>query len=126
VIKDVRAGAFRALLRFLYTHGLPKKEDCGEGLEVEEMARMADRFQAVALYKHCVPQFREGLKVGNVVVRLAQAHDGGLAALEEAGMGYFKANAIAFGVRLASRSGLVNHMCVLVCVFVHACMCMCE
>ena len=53
------------------------------------------------LYKHCVHQFRDGLKVGNVVVRLVLAHDSGLAALEEAGMCYFEANAIVFQVSLA-------------------------
>jgi hypothetical protein len=44
VIEEVRAGAFRVLQRFLYTHQLPGTEDCGEGLEVGEMARVADRF----------------------------------------------------------------------------------
>jgi len=39
--------------------------------------------------------------VGNVVVRLVLAHDSGLAALEEAGMCYFEANAIVFQVSLA-------------------------
>ena len=46
--------------------------------------------------------FKEGLKVDNVVVRLVQAHDLGLVALEEAGMSYFVANAIAFQVQFAS------------------------
>ena len=32
VIKDVSAGAFCALLRFLYTHNLPEEEDYREGL----------------------------------------------------------------------------------------------
>jgi len=100
VIKEVRAGAFRALLWFLYTHKLPKEEDCGEGLEVGEMARVADRFQALELYKHCVQRFKEGLKVGNVVARLVQAHDSGLVVLEEAAMGFFEANAVVFQVIL--------------------------
>ena len=100
MIKEVRAGAFRALLWFLYTHKLPKEEDCGEGLEVGEMARVADRFQALELYKHCVQRFKEGLKVGNVVARLVQAHDSGLVVLEEVAMGFFEANALVFQVIL--------------------------
>jgi len=98
VIKEVSAGAFRVLLRFLYTHKLPVEEDCGEGLEVGEMVRVADRFQAVALYKHCVEQFREWLTVNNVVARLVLAHDSGLAGLEEAAMEHFKTNALVFQV----------------------------
>jgi len=96
VIKDVSAGAFCVLLKFLYAHTLPEQEDCGEGLAVGEMARVADRFQASELYAHCVEQFMEGLVVGNVVARLVQAHDSGLAGLQEAAMDYFKANALAF------------------------------
>jgi len=100
VIDGVGAGAFRALLRFLYTHHLHEEEHFGEGLEVGEMARVADWFQEVVLYNHCVQKFREGLNVGNVVVRLVLAHDSGLAAREETSMSFFAANAIAFRVRL--------------------------
>ena len=78
VIEEVRAGAFRVLRRFLYTHPLPETEDCGENLEVGEMARVADRFQAVELCAHCVGQYTEGMEVGNVVLRLVLAHDPGL------------------------------------------------
>jgi len=100
VIDGVSAGAFRALLRFLYPHHLHEEEHCGEGLKVGEMARVAARFQAVMLYNHCVQKFREGLNVDNVVVRLVLAHDSGLAALEETSMSFFRANAKAFWVRL--------------------------
>jgi len=100
VIEGVSAGAFRTLLQFLYTNTLPGVEECGERLEVGEMARVADRFQAVVLYQHCVQQYREGLKVGNVVARLVLAHDSGLLALEEACMGFFETNAIVFQVKL--------------------------
>ena len=99
VIKDMSAKAFRTLLRFLYAHALPEEEDCGEGLAVGEMARVADRFQASELYAHCVEQFREGLAVGNVVARLVQVHDSRLARLEEPAMEYFEANALSFKVR---------------------------
>ena len=98
VIKDVGAGAFRTLLRFLYVHTLPEEEDCGEGLAVGEMARVAGWFQESELYAQCVEHFREGLAVGNVAARLVQAHNSGLAGLEEAVMEYFKANALAFKV----------------------------
>jgi len=97
VIKDVSAGAFCVILQFLYTHTLPEEEDCGEGLTVGEMARVPDRFQASELYAHCMEQFSEAavcreappLAVGNVVAQLVQAHDSGLAGLEEAVMEYF-------------------------------------
>ena len=41
-----------------------------------------------------------------MVARLVLAQDSGLAALEEAGMGYFAANAIAFQVTLLSAAFL--------------------
>ena len=63
-MEEVRAGAFRVLLRYLYTGELPEEEDCGEGLEVGEMAGVADRFQARGLYEHCVGQFGGGLRGG--------------------------------------------------------------
>jgi hypothetical protein len=75
VLEEMSAGAFCALQRFLYTNDLPKGEDCGEGLAVGEMAQVADRFQAVALYVHCVQMFTEGLKVGNAIERLVQVQD---------------------------------------------------
>jgi len=83
VLEEVSAGAFRALQRFLYTNDLPKEEDCGEGLAVGEMAQVADRFQAVALYEHCVQKFREGLKVGNAIERLVKVQDLKLDALQQ-------------------------------------------
>jgi len=42
----------------LYTNALPEDEDCGEGLGVGEIARVVDRFQAVALYERSV-QYRK-------------------------------------------------------------------
>ena len=84
VIDDVSARAFRALLLFLYSHNLPEAEDFGKGLEVWEMALVADRFQALALYEHCIQHFRQGLKVDNAIERLVQAHDSGLDALQQA------------------------------------------
>jgi len=59
MIKDVSVGAFRVLLQFLYTHTLPEEEDCGEGLIVGEMTRVADWFQVIELYAHCMEQFSE-------------------------------------------------------------------
>jgi len=47
-----------------------------------------------------VEQFTEGLAVSNVVARLVQAYDSGLAGLEEPAMEYFEANALAFQVTL--------------------------
>jgi len=113
VIKDVSAGAFRVLLKFLYAHTLPEKEDCGEGLAVGEMVRVADRFQASELYALCVEQFMEGLVVGNVVARLVHAHDSGLAELQETSMDYFKANALAFEVSYVCSAP--GHICCISC-----------
>jgi hypothetical protein len=96
VLEEVRAGAFRVLLKYLYSGELPEDECCGEGLQAGEMVQVADRFQAAGLYEHCVEQFRGGLKVGNVVERLVAAHDSGLGVLEEAAMTYFQENARAF------------------------------
>jgi len=100
VIKDLSVGAFRTLLRFLYAHTLPEEEDCGERLSVGEMARASDQFQAREQYAHCVEQFTEGLVVSNVVARLVQAHDSGLAGLEDPAIKYFRASALEFQVNL--------------------------
>lgn len=54
VIKDVSAGAFRILMRFLYAPILPEQEGCGEGLVVGEMAQVADQLQTIELYVYCV------------------------------------------------------------------------
>jgi len=119
VIEEVSAGAFRALQRFLYTNDLPEEEDCGERLEVGEMARVADRFQAVVLYEHCVQKFREGLKVGNVVVRLVQAHDSGLEVLQEAAMSFFEANAVVFQREAMATVNVLEHRPDLIKLFPH-------
>ena len=101
-MEEVRAGAFRVLLRYLYTGEVPEEEDCGEGLEAGEMARVADRFQARGLYEHCVGQFRGGLRVGNVVGRLVAGRERKLGDLEGAAMEFLRANVVAFQVRLSS------------------------
>jgi hypothetical protein len=98
VLKEVGAGAFRVLLRYLYAGKLPEGEESWEGVGVVEMAGVADQFQAGELYEHCVGQFREELRAANVMGRLVEAHDSGLGVLEEAAMGHFKANALAFQV----------------------------
>jgi speckle-type POZ protein len=94
--EEVSAGAFRVLLRYLYTQELPATEDGGEGLAAGEMAKAADYFQAEELYEHCVEQFKGGLRVGNVVERLVYAHDHQLEALEAAAMAFIEENARAF------------------------------
>ena len=97
-LEGVSAGAFRVLLRYLYTQELPGAEDGGEGLATGEMAKAADYFQAGKLHEHCVEQFKGGLRVGNVVERLVQAHDSGVEALVKAAMDFLKANALSFQV----------------------------
>ena len=95
-LEGVSAGAFRVLLRYLYTQELPATEDGGEGLVAGEMVKAADFFQAGGLYEPCVEQFKGALRVGNVVERLVYAHDQQLEALEEAAMAFIEENARAF------------------------------
>ena len=95
-LEGVSAGAFRVLLRYLYTQELPAAEEGGEGLVAGEMAKAADYFQAGKLFQHCVEQFKGGLRVGNVVERLVYAHDHQLEALEEAAMAFIQDNALLF------------------------------
>ena len=101
-LEGVSAGAFRVLLRYLYTQELPAAEDCGEGLAAGEMAKAADYFQAGGLFEHCVEQFKGGLRVGNVVERMVQAHDMKLEVLEEAASSFIQDNALLFQVSFAS------------------------
>jgi len=54
LLAEVSAAAFRVLLKYLYKNELPEEEDCGEGLESGEMARVADRFQALDLFARCI------------------------------------------------------------------------
>jgi len=100
VLEEMSAHSFGRLLEYLYANTLPVGEEWEAGPGPGEMAVVADQFQASGLYAHCVGRFWKGLKVGNVVARLVQARDSGLVELEEAAMGYFKANAIAFHVFL--------------------------
>ena len=86
VIKEVSAGAFRVLLRFLYENVLPEDENCKEALSPGEMARVADLFQAEELYEHCVGQFLEAMSFANAIERLVLVHGTKLAALENAVM----------------------------------------
>ena len=99
-LEGVSAGAFRVLLRYLYTQELPAAEDCGEGLAAGEMVKAADYFQAGELYEHCVEQFKGQLRVGNVVERMVYAHDSQLEVLVEAAMQYLRTNVLEFQVRL--------------------------
>ena len=91
------------LLEFLYAHRFPEREDCGHGLGAGEMAQVADRFQAVPLYEHCIGLFREGLRVLNVAERLVIAHDSGLEELQETAIVYLKNNAYAFQVSCSKK-----------------------
>ena len=103
VIEDVSAHEFERLLEYLYGHKLPEGEECKAGPRQGEMVVVADWFQASELYAHCVRKFWAGLRVGNVMTRLVQARDSGLAELEEAAIGYFKVKARAFEVKCVLR-----------------------
>jgi hypothetical protein len=72
---NVSEPAFRVILRYFYTHELPESEDCGEGLEVGEMAKAADYYNAPVLCRRCVELFRLNLTPENLMQRLVQAHD---------------------------------------------------
>ena len=98
-LEGVSAGAFRVLMRYLYTQQLPVEEDGGEGLAAGEMAKAADFFQAGELYEHCVEQFKGALHVGNVVERLVYAADTKLEALQTTAMEFLKTNALQFSVK---------------------------
>jgi len=98
VLEDVSAPEFEMLLEYLYAHKLPEGEEWQAGPGPGEMAVVADRFQSSGLYTHCVGKFGGGLKVGNVVARLVQARDSGMAELEVVAMGYLKTNARSFQV----------------------------
>ena len=100
-LEGVSAGAFRVLLRYLYTQELPGAEDGGEGLATGEMAKAADYFQAGKLHEHCVEQFKGGLRVGNVVERLVEAHDSQLEALQDAALEFLRTNAHQFSVSVS-------------------------
>jgi len=98
VLEDMSAPEFERLLEYLYGNKLPEGEEWKAGPGPGEMAVVADRFQASGLYAHCVVHFVGGFKVGNVMARLVQVRDSGLAELEEAAMEYLKANALTFQV----------------------------
>ena len=87
---------------YIYMHTLPKEKQCGEGLEVGQMALVADRFQVLEPYDQCEAQFKKELEVDNVVERLVQVHDNKLLALKDTdtAMGYFEANTVVFQVRV--------------------------
>lgn len=109
VFEEVSAHAFQGLLEYLYTHKLPEGDEWGAGLGPGKMAGVADRFQAIGLYEHCVSQFGKELKVGNLVKWLLQAHDSGPAELETAAMDYLKANALMFQREAMATVGVLQH-----------------
>jgi len=113
VLEEVSACEFERLLEYLYGNKLPEGEEWEAGPGPGEIAVVADRFQASGLYAHCVVQFVGGLQVSNVVVRLVQARDSGLAELEEVAMGYLKANVMAFQVRLFARLESHTERCII-------------
>lgn len=72
---NVSEPAFRVMLRYFYTHELPVSEDCGEGLGVGEMAKVADFYNVPVLWRRCVELFRMELTPQNLMQRLVLAHD---------------------------------------------------
>lgn len=75
VLPSVSLKAFRVMLRYFYTHELPDSEDCGEGLGVGEMAKVADFYNVPVLWKRCVELFQLELTPENLMQRLVLAHD---------------------------------------------------
>ena len=80
------------------------RADSTAELAAAEMAKAADYFQAGELFEHCVEQFKGGLRVGNVVERLVQAHDLKLEVLAATAMEYLKGNVLAFQATLVHTS----------------------
>jgi len=95
-LKGVSPGAFRVLLRHLYTQELPETIDAGEGLVGGEMVKTADYFQAETLFNHCLVQYKDSLRVENVIKQLVYAHGHRLAFLEEACVQFLQANVEEF------------------------------
>lgn len=75
VLPNVSLKAFRVMLRYFYTHELPDSEDCGEGLGVGEMAKVADFYNVPVLLKRCVELFQLELTPKNLMQRLVLSHD---------------------------------------------------
>ena len=145
--EDVSAGAFRVLLRYLYTGEVPAgDEDAGEGWagraggaggcgnaggvggeggggkgkeaeaeaeaepesRVEELLRVADRFQAAGLYAHCLGEFWRSLTAETAIDALVWAHRRGPQGAREVAMKYLVANCRAIQVWYPSASAPTN------------------
>ena len=93
-IEQVSAGAFRVVLRYLYTAELPESGEEAKGGQVLERAvlKAADLFQVEGLLEHCVEAFGRGLKVDTAVEQLVWAHIDGPAEARTVATEYFVRN----------------------------------
>jgi len=118
-LEEVSAGAFRVVLRYLYTAAVPAWEDLqGRAVLELEVLKAADLFQAEGLLKHCLEGFREGLTVHTVVEQLVWTHTRGPAEARDIATEFFVANVRSIQVRVYFREGWDLHVCVCVCVCV--------
>jgi hypothetical protein len=74
-----------------------KEEEEAES-EVQELLRVADRFQAEGLYGHCLEEFGRVLTVQTAIQQLAWAHNRGTAGAREVALQYVTANRHAIQV----------------------------
>ena len=107
-----------------------KAEDEAES-EVQELLRVADRFQAEGLYKHCLAEFGRALTVETAIPQLVWAHARGPEGAREVAMEYVSANCRAIqvgkcyvrwpGVRTSKnfmRPFMRPHMCPYMCPYI--------
>jgi len=69
--------------------------------EVQELLKVADRFQAEGLYKHCLHEFGRALTVQTAIQQLVWAHSRGPAGAREVALQYVTANRHAIQVAVS-------------------------
>ena len=88
--------------------GKGRKEDGEEAAEeeaeswVQELLRVADRFQAAGLYKHCLEEFGRSMTAETAMEALVWAHTRGPEGAREVAEGYFVRNLASIQVLLLS------------------------
>jgi hypothetical protein len=77
-----------------------KEEEEAES-EVQELLRVADRFQAEGLYGHCLKEFGRALTVQTAIQQLVWAHSRGPAGARQVALEYLTANCHAIQVAVS-------------------------
>jgi hypothetical protein len=89
---------------------------------VQELLRVADRFQAGGLYEHCLAEFGRVLTVEMAIQHLVWAHAHAPEGAREVAMEYVVGNGRA--IQVGSPASQVC-LCVCVCLRDYACVCAC-